>query len=238
MLHVLPVKVLSAYTTSTYRWVTFWRNQVGCVRFCFRCLTFWMWMQWTVIGSLTFMGCVAGVLPSEDGCSGLWLVPEHPWVLLITGLPPLAQDGRSGLRTVILHPQALLQMYYLFGEARWSELGLNQWHSRVLLQVYYLLKKMDEVGCDLFLDIHGDEEIPFNFLAGSEGIPSFNERLRELQDTFSTAFVRASPDFQPKNGYTVDEPGKANLAISSNGVSTVVCCFTVTICFKNSGLSA
>ena len=81
------------------------------------------------------------------------------------------------------------------------------------------MKKMDEAGCDLFLDIHGDEEIPFNFLAGSEGIPSFNERLRDLQTTFSTAFVRASPDFQPKPGYTVDEPGKANLAISSNGVS-------------------
>ena len=89
-------------------------------------------------------------------------------------------------------------------------------------QIYYLMKKMDDVGCDLFLDIHGDEEIPFNFLAGSEGIPSFNERLRELQNTFSTAFVRASPDFQPKAGYTVDEPGKANLAISSNGVSA--CC--------------
>lgn len=88
-----------------------------------------------------------------------------------------------------------------------------------VLQIYYLMKKMDEAGCDLFLDIHGDEEIPFNFLAGSEGIPSFNERLRDLQNTFSTAFVRASPDFQPKPGYTVDEPGKANLAISSNGVS-------------------
>ncbi len=88
---------------------------------------------------------------------------------------------------------------------------------------------MDDVGCDLFLDIHGDEEIPFNFLAGSEGIPSFNERLRDLQNTFSTAFVRASPDFQPKNGYTVDEPGKANLTISSNGVSHLSC-MGVSVC--------
>jgi hypothetical protein len=32
---------------------------------------------------------------------------------------------------------------------------------------------MDELGCDLFLDIHGDEEIPFNFLAGEYpwGVP-------------------------------------------------------------------
>lgn len=94
----------------------------------------------------------------------------------------------------------------------------------LMWQVYHLMKKMDDVGCDLFLDIHGDEEIPFNFLAGSEGIPSFNERLRALQNTFSTAFVRASPDFQPKPGYTVDEPGKANLAISSNGVKPTSWC--------------
>ena len=91
------------------------------------------------------------------------------------------------------------------------------------------MKKMDEAGCDLFLDIHGGEEIPFNFLAGSEGIPSFNERLRDLQNTFSTAFVRASPDFQPKPGYTVDEPGKANLAISSNGVVLARVCVCVCV---------
>ncbi len=30
------------------------------------------------------------------------------------------------------------------------------------------MRRMDETGCDLFLDIHGDEEIAANFLAGSE----------------------------------------------------------------------
>lgn len=43
-------------------------------------------------------------------------------------------------------------------------------------QVYLVLDKMGEVGCDLFLDIHGDEEIPFNFLAGTE----HPERLEAL----------------------------------------------------------
>ena len=31
-----------------------------------------------------------------------------------------------------------------------------------------MMRRMDETGCDLFLDIHGDEEIAANFLAGSE----------------------------------------------------------------------
>jgi murein tripeptide amidase MpaA len=96
-------------------------------------------------------------------------------------------------------------------------------------EVYYLRQKMDEVGVDLFLDIHGDEEIPFNFLAGSEGIPSFGDRLRELQDAFCSAFVRASPDFQPKPGYEVDKPGQANLAIASNAVAERYKCLSYTL---------
>lgn len=47
-----------------------------------------------------------------------------------------------------------------------------------------MLRRMDETGCDLFLDIHGDEEIAANFLAGSEGIPSFNEPMGALAKTF------------------------------------------------------
>ena len=36
------------------------------------------------------------------------------------------------------------------------------------MQVFHVMRRMDEIGCDLFLDIHGDEEIAANFLAGSE----------------------------------------------------------------------
>ena len=35
------------------------------------------------------------------------------------------------------------------------------------------MRRMDETGCDLFLDIHGDEEIAANFLAGSEVSKTF-----------------------------------------------------------------
>ena len=35
-------------------------------------------------------------------------------------------------------------------------------------EVYYVMKKMDEIGVDCFADIHGDEEMPFNFIAGGK----------------------------------------------------------------------
>lgn len=54
---------------------------------------------------------------------------------------------------------------------------------------------------DFLGDIHGDEEIEYNFLAGNEGIPAWDERLRKLQDEFCNAFLHTSPDFQLGNGY-------------------------------------
>ena len=51
-------------------------------------------------------------------------------------------------------------------------------------------------GCDFFADIHGDEEIEYNFLAGNEGIPAWDDRLKKLQDEFCSAFLHTSPDFQ------------------------------------------
>eukprot|EP00884_Botryococcus_braunii_P006405 jgi/Botrbrau1/15766/Bobra.4_1s0128.3 len=85
-------------------------------------------------------------------------------------------------------------------------------------EVRVVRDKMDELGCDLFLDIHGDEEIPFNFLAGEEGIPSFDSRLGKLAKSFARAFERATPDFQDKPGYSVEPPGQADMTIASNAV--------------------
>lgn len=53
-----------------------------------------------------------------------------------------------------------------------------------------------QVGCDFLADIHGDEEIEYNFLAGNEGIPAWDDRLKGLQDEFCKAFLHTSPDFQ------------------------------------------
>ena len=43
-------------------------------------------------------------------------------------------------------------------------------------EVLCVRNAMDETGVDFAMDIHGDEAIPANFLAGFEGIPSLTER--------------------------------------------------------------
>lgn len=42
--------------------------------------------------------------------------------------------------------------------------------------------------------------MPYNFLVGNSGIPSWDERLAGLQADFGAAFAAASPDFQIKYG--------------------------------------
>lgn len=75
---------------------------------------------------------------------------------------------------------------------------------------------MDASGVDLCLDVHGDEELPYNFIAGAEGIAGWNDRHAGLLGAFCRAYVVANPDFQTEHGYPVDEPGKANMSMCTN----------------------
>jgi murein tripeptide amidase MpaA len=96
-------------------------------------------------------------------------------------------------------------------------------------EVYYVRKKMDETGVDVFLDIHADETLPYCFASGIEGIPSYDDRLKWLQENFLAKWAEYSPDFQTEKGYPKNEPGKANLAIGSKFVGEHFKCMSMTI---------
>lgn len=127
------------------------------------------------------------------------------------------------------------------GHLRTNAAGANlnrEWATPTMVhspEVKVIKDKMTETDVDFFLDVHGDEEIPFNFLAGIEGIPAFDDHLKTLSTTFTKAFERATPDFQAKPGYEVDPPGKANLEIGSNAVGQDFRClsFTLEMPFKD-----
>ncbi len=96
-------------------------------------------------------------------------------------------------------------------------------------EVFYVRNMMDETGVDLCLDVHGDEELPYNFVTTNEGIPNYTERLQNLEQKFINDWKKISPDFQDKHGYDKDEPGKANLSICSNQVGQRFDCLSMTI---------
>ncbi len=96
-------------------------------------------------------------------------------------------------------------------------------------EIFFVRKKMEETGVDLFLDIHADEGLPYCFASGIEGIPSFDERLTWLQENFLDKWNECHPDFQTEHGYPKNEPGKANLSIGSKFVGEHFKCLALTI---------
>ncbi len=60
---------------------------------------------------------------------------------------------------------------------------------------------MHATGCDAFFDIHGDENLPYVFVAGCEMLPNFTPQQAADQDAFAADFRAASSDFQSEHGY-------------------------------------
>jgi murein tripeptide amidase MpaA len=96
-------------------------------------------------------------------------------------------------------------------------------------EVYHVLREVDAAGCDLFIDVHGDEEMPYNFIAGTQGIANYTPRLAHLLRVLCEAYVGASPFFQVGRGYDNDDPGKANLAICGDQIATRFDCLAATV---------
>ena len=121
------------------------------------------------------------------------------------------------------------------GHLRTNAAGINlnrEWLNPSLdksPEVFHVINKMKETGVDLFYDVHGDEALPFVFLAGSEGAPSYNDRLATLRERFSEVFKLASADFQSEFGYDVDAPGKANMTVATNWVAEHFDCLANTL---------
>jgi murein tripeptide amidase MpaA len=85
------------------------------------------------------------------------------------------------------------------------------------------------LGCDMFFDIHGDEALPYVFVAGSEMLPNFDERQAREQRSFVDHFLAASPDFQTRFGYASDKYREDALKLASKYISHTFGCLSLTL---------
>lgn len=88
---------------------------------------------------------------------------------------------------------------------------------------------MDASGVDFCMDVHGDEAIPAVFIAGFEGIPSWQEMQGAAYARYRTILERRTPDFQTRLGYPQAQPGKANLTMSTNQLAERFGCVSMTL---------
>ena len=157
-------------------------------------------------------GIIARLLDEQDGLSRALLEKAVFYIV-----PNMNPDGSAR------------------GHLRTNAVGANlnrEWKTPTLErspEVYYVLNAMHDVGVDMYLDLHGDEALPYNFVAGSEGIPAYNDKLKALENQFKDALLMATPEFQDEFGYAKDEPGQADLTIASNAVGQAFECLAYTI---------
>jgi murein tripeptide amidase MpaA len=57
-------------------------------------------------------------------------------------------------------------------------------------EVYYITQESARTGCDFFIDAHGDESIPHNFVTSMEANPKWNARLEGLQNEFKDYWTK------------------------------------------------
>ena len=96
-------------------------------------------------------------------------------------------------------------------------------------EVLLTREAMDETGVDVCLDVHGDEELPYNFIAGAEGIPGWTAAQARDLARFLDDYERSNPDFQQVHGYPIDPPGTANLTICTTQIAERFGCLSVTL---------
>ena len=85
-------------------------------------------------------------------------------------------------------------------------------------EVFHVRAAMQATGIDGFLDVHGDEGLPYVFTDGNERLANYSPRMAALEQGFKAALQFANPDFQTIHGYPSDKETKVNLTIASKWV--------------------
>ena len=121
------------------------------------------------------------------------------------------------------------------GNLRVNSKGVNlnrEWMSpseELSPEVLAVQNKMSEIGVDLFLDIHGDEALPVNFVDGCSSIPAFDQRIADMESLFSGTLLAVSPDFQVNKGYDSKHFGAETLKIASKWIGETYKCLSLTV---------
>lgn len=88
---------------------------------------------------------------------------------------------------------------------------------------------MQQTGVDLFLDLHGDEALPCNFIAGQQGAPGLSDSILEQENRFKQDLCMANPDFQQERGYPPGKFGPETFTIASFWVGKAFSCPSMTL---------
>ena len=183
---------------------------------------------------------------AADAPKKIWIIArQHPGETMaewfIEGMVDALLDGadpcaRSILQRAVFHivpnmnPDGSVR-----GNLRTNAAGANlnrEWMAPSLErspEVHAVRQKIHQTGCDFFLDVHGDEALPYVFIAGSEMLENFSERQAREQQLFIDALSAASPDFQTEHGYPSGKYREDLLKLASKYIGHAFQCPSLTL---------
>jgi len=96
-------------------------------------------------------------------------------------------------------------------------------------EVYFVKRAMGETGVDFLLDVHGDESLPYCFIAGTEGLTDWDASRQKGLDFYKNKLAELNADFQTEKGYPAKTPGTANLTMSTAQIAEAHGCLAMTL---------
>jgi len=188
-----------------------------------------------VLGA-TLDGRPMDLLSFGDGEKPLWILGrQHPgetmaeWLIegmlerLLDPADALARKLRSEGRFFVvpyMNPDGSVR-----GHLRTNAAGTNlnrAWHAptpEASPEVLVVKQRMEATGVALCLDVHGDEALPYNFIAGPDGVADLPAHVLPARDRYCDALERACPAFQQVRGYPKAAVGNANLTMCTNQIA-------------------
>ena len=121
------------------------------------------------------------------------------------------------------------------GHLRTNAAGVNlnrEWHApsaEKSPEVLCVRNAMDETGVDFAMDVHGDEAIPANFLAGFEGIPSLTTGSRICSTLSARRSSACRPISSAARAMRSPAPGQANMSMSTTQLAERYGCVSMTL---------
>lgn len=188
------------------------------------------------------------LLRKGDGAPGkrkIWIIAqqhpgEHMAEWFMEGVIERLQENDAELQTLLASADLYLVPHMnpdgsFHGHLRTNAQGkdLNRaWQDstpQLSPEVFFVKEQMEKYGVDMFLDVHGDEEIPYVFTAACEGNPGYTEKQKELEADFRARLSDLTKDFQTRYGYPKSAPGKANMNLACNSVGERYKCLSLTL---------
>ncbi|MCG8503104.1 MAG: carboxypeptidase family protein, partial [Sphingomonadales bacterium] len=121
------------------------------------------------------------------------------------------------------------------GHLRTNAAGINlnrEWEKPSMKkspEVYLVKERAGELGADFWLDVHGDEALPYCFIAGTEGLKGWSEADQARLDFYRNRLMDVNPDFQTEHGYPAKEAGQANMTMSTSAIAQQHGCLAMTL---------